>query len=389
VNGSNRTVLGLATAGNFAQLGARFLLGAVVPLVLVEFDATRSTVGLALGGMWAVYALAQFPSGVLGDRHGERRLLLAGMGGTAVGALLLTVAPSLLAFGLFAILLGAGAGLFFAPATSLLSRLYEEHGGALSVMTAGGAVAGIVYPAVGGLVGVRFGWRAAVGLGAVIALPLVVAMAVSIPRIDPVSPDLPIDEAADPHRLWALLTRPGVVYSVVVAVVGGYAFQAFSSFFPTFLVQYRGLDPGTAGIALGAAFALSAVVQPAAGRLSDVAGRDLALAGSFGFAGAGIAVLLTVPGAVGLLGGTAVLGAGVSWGGVVQARFMDQLDDDERGVGFGLVRTVYMFLATSGSFATGVLADLGGWPLAYGAVVALLVACLGLLGANRALGWGL
>jgi MFS family permease len=387
VNG-DRTILGLAAAGNFAQLGARVVLGATVPLVLVEFDATRSTVGLALTGMWATYALAQFPSGVLGDRFGERRLLLVGLGGTAAGALLLSAAPSLLAFGLFVLVLGAGAGFFFAPAVSLLASRFEETGGALGVLTAGGAAAGIVYPAVGGLVSVRFGWRVAVALGAVVAAPLVVAVAVAVPRTEPVAPDVRVRDAVEPDRLVELLSRPSVSYTVVVAVVGGYTFQAFSSFFPTFLVQYRGLDPGTAGIALGAAFALSAIVQPVAGHLSDEAGRDAAIGASFALAATGVGTLLAAPGTVGLVAGTALLGAGVSWGGVVQARFMDQLDDDERGVGFGLVRTVYMSLSATGSLATGALADLGGWPLAYGVVVALLVGCLALLAANRTL-WGL
>jgi len=64
----------------------------VVPLVLVAFDTTKSPVGLALGGMWAAYALAQFPGGVIGDRFGERSALVAALAGTALGRAALAVA---------------------------------------------------------------------------------------------------------------------------------------------------------------------------------------------------------------------------------------------------------------------------------------------------------
>ena len=79
--GRRRLALAAVSAGNFSQLGARILLGAVVPFVLVEFGTTEATVGVALTGMWAAYALLQFPSGVLADRLGERPVVLAGIVG--------------------------------------------------------------------------------------------------------------------------------------------------------------------------------------------------------------------------------------------------------------------------------------------------------------------
>jgi sugar phosphate permease len=65
---------------------------------------------------------------------------------------------------------------------------------------------------------------------------------------------------------------------------------------------------------------------------------------------------------------------------------MDQFDDAERGYGFGLVRTVYMFLGASGSVVVGTLAEQFGWTVGYGAVVALLSVALLLLASNRVLG---
>jgi len=388
-SGSRRIVLAAVAGGNFAQLGARLLLSPVVPLVLVEFETSKSAVGAALTGMWAVYALVQFPSGVLADRYGERRLVLLGVAGTAAGSALVALAPSLVLYAGAALVLGACTGLFFAPASALLSRLFEERGGALGALTAAGAVAGVVVPALGSLVAVRVGWRPAVALGAAVALPAAAATLWLVPYTPPAAPDRRLRAVVDWSRIVGLLGRPSVAYTVFLALILGFTFQAFSSFFPTFLHEYRGLSTDLAGVAFGGAFALSSLAQPVAGRVSDAVSRDAAIAASAVLAGSGLAVLVAVPGPVGLLGGTSLLGIGISWPGPVQARFMDQFGADERGFGFGLVRSVYMLLAASGSVAVGGLADGFGWPVAYGTVVVLLGGCLLALAANRVIGPGL
>ena len=381
-----RRVLAVTAAGNFAQLGVRFVVGPIVPLVLVEFGASRSGVGGALTAMWAVYALMQFPSGVLADRFGERRLIMTGLAGTVVGGAAVALAPSLVLFGAALVVLGAGSGLFFSPASSLLSRAYDEHGGALSALTAGGALAGVVFPAGAGIVGVRYGWRVAIAAAALVVLPAVLATLLVIPKTPPSSPDRGLSELLNVGRIATLLGRPSLAYTAGIAVLTGFTFQAVSSFLPTFMVQYRGVGTDTAGVLFAVVFGVSAVAQPAAGRLSDAVSRDFALATSAALTATAFIVLLSVEGQFGLYAGTALLGAGISWPGTVQARVMDQLSDDERGFGFGLVRTVYMLLAASGSVVVGSLADAGGWVPAYGVVVLLLVGCLLALGTNRALG---
>jgi predicted MFS family arabinose efflux permease len=381
-----RSTLVAVAGGNFAQFGVRLLLGAVVPLVLSTFGTTKSSVGLALTGMWAVYALFQFPSGIFADRYGERPLLLVGLFGTTVGAALVAVAPSMLLYGVFAVVLGAGTGLFFSPAIALVSRLYEEHGGALGTVTASGAIAGVVYPVAGSYVATRFGWRVAVGIGAVVALPVLLTTLVFVSSLPPANPGRSLRAAVDLRRLRDLLARPSVTYTTTVAVMTGFTFQAISSFFPTFLVEFRGVAPSLAGVGFGAVFGISSVAQPVAGRVSDRISRDFAIGSSVALTGLALAVLLFVPGDLGLVAGTALLGVGVSWPGTLQARFIDQFDDAERGYGFGLVRTVYMFLGASGSVVVGTLAEQFGWTVGYGAVVALLSVALLLLASNRVLG---
>ena len=384
-----KAALVAVAGGNFAQLGVRLAVGAVVPLLLVRFETTRGTIGLALTGMWALYALFQFPSGVLADRYGERRLVLVALTATGLGTVLVALSRSLPEFSVFVLLLGAGAGLFFAPASALVSRLYPDQGRALGILTASGAVAGIVFPAVGGVVGTRLGWRVALAVGALTVAVALGSALVLVPAEPPVDPTQGRGALVDVRRHWALLSRPSLAYSVGIGALVGFTFQAISSFFPTFLVEYHGLGTDVAGTVFGLLFGLSAVAQPVAGHLSDRYSRDIAVGVSASLAIAGLVVLLALPSAAGLAVGVGLLGVGISWPGPIQARFFDRLSADERGYGFGLLRTVYMLLASAGSVVVGVLADSSGWPVGFGSVVLVLLTCLAALAVNRQLSLGL
>jgi len=380
-------VLGVAVLSNFAQLGTRLLLSPLVPAIIATFGVSKGAVGLALTGMWAGYALLQYPSGVLADRLGERPVVQAGLGLTAVTALLVALSPSFPWFAVSAAVLGLGTGLYFSVAAALLTRLYEQPARALSVHTAGGSLAGLVAPPAAGFVATRHGWRAALLLGAGAALVALTAITVIVRPTEPRVPDLDVvGRLVDVETVVDLLGRPTIAFTTGVAVVAAFAWQGVVSFLPTFLVEYWAVTTEQAGLAFGLVFLLSTGAQPAMGALSDAVSLDAVLATSFLLTAGGLGTLLLGSSPAVAVVGLGLLGLGISWPGVLQARFFAALGDRERGTGFGLVRTVFMLLGATGSVVTGVLADRAGWPVAFGLVVALLVVVVALLAANHAAG---
>lgn len=382
------TVLSLAVFANFSQLWTRLLISPLVPIVLVAFDVSKSFVGLALTGMWAAYALFQYPSGVFGDRFGERRIVLVSMGAAAVAVVLLAASPSFPLFGVFVVLLGASSGLYYPAASSLLTRLYEHTGQALGFHTAGGAFAGLLAPVAAAAVAVRYGWRPAILLGVVALAPAFVLSARYIRPTDPMRPDTPLADRLDPRRAIGPLSDPSLLHTTFLGFVASFTWQAFSSFFPTFLVEYRALSTERASLVFGAVMIISVMSLPVLGRLSDRFPRDLTLAGALTIGGTGIALFLLHGGTSLLVAGVALAGTGFGWGGVLHSLLMDHLPADERATGFGLVRTVYMLVGSLGSVVVGTLADVSGWFTAYGVVVGLLgagvLAILGKRAVSRA-----
>lgn len=383
------TVLCVTVSAFFCTMSARVVISPLVPLIIDEFAVTKSSIGLALTGMWAVMALSQFPAGVLSERFGERAVVLGALAFTALGAFLVAVAPSFAVFAGTVLVVGIGAGLFMPGAASLLTKLFDGTGRALGINTIGAPLGGLVAPVAATVLAARFGWRAAPLAVAGLAL---VVLAVGAWRVRPVPPERPDAAMRDRFELRTvveLLSRPPVVYTTVLAAIGFFAYQAFTSFFPTFLVEYGGFSTGEAGTVFGAAFGLAIVGAPLQGWLSDRVGRDAVLTLGFLSAGSGLVVFMLSADVAAIVAGTVLLGSGISWTGVMNSRFMDLFDDDERGAGFGLVRTGFLLVSSLGSVVTGALADGFGWVVAYGVVVALLVAATGLIGANRLLdaGW--
>ena len=77
------------------------------------------------------------------------------------------------------------------------------------------------------------------------------------------------------------------------------------------------------------------------------------------------------------------MGLALTWGGVLQSRFMSQFPETDRASGFGMARTVFVLLGSVGNAVTGVLASRVGWGAAYGVVVALLLVAAGLVWGRR------
>ncbi len=382
------TVLTLCTFAFFATMVGRLVISPVVPLITDEFGVSNTIIGLALTGMWMAYSASQFPSGVLADRLGERAVILVAIGGTAIASLFVALAPFLVLFVLGTTALGAVAGLHYSVATALLTRTYDEIGTAIGIHNVGSPAAGLLVPPIAAWIGVRYGWRPAVALGGAMAAPIFLLFAWRVRPTEPRRPDEPMRERFRLDPLFELLSRPQIAFPVALAVLCTFVWQATVSFLPTFLVAHRGQSAELAGAVFAAYFVVQAITQVGVGWASDQYGRDLATAGCAVLGAAGFAIVIAVPGWLGLAVAVVFLGTGLGYQAALFPRFMDVLSEDERATGFGLVRSTYGLLAGLGPVGTGLIADLFGWDVAFAVLAALLAIVLGALVTNRALSLG-
>jgi len=372
-------VLGACTLAFFATMAARLAISPVVPVVGEDFGVSNGAIGLALTGMWLAYAASQFPSGLLADRYGERTVILVAVWGTALTSALLALSSSYPVFLVGAVALGGVAGLHYSVATSLLTRTLPNTGSAIGIHTAGAPVAGVLIPIAAGSVGAWLGWRWAIALGVVVAVPAAALFTTVVSPDEPVRPNQSVWARLRIRPVLELLGRPPIAFTVGLSALGAFVWQATASFLPAFLIEHHGYSEAMAGGLFSVYFGVQGLAQPALGTLSDRMGRYPAAAIAYGAGVVGYGGLVVGPDV--WMVGAAVVCAGVSmsWGAALLPKFMDHLGAEERSAGFGLIRTVYMVLGASGSVVTGAAADVVGWTWAFLGLALLLAGMLTVL----------
>ncbi|MFB6154475.1 MAG: MFS transporter [Haloferacaceae archaeon] len=370
------TTLAASTGAYFAIRFGQVVVSPALPDITRSLGVTTSAAGGALTAMWAAYAAMQLPSGVLADRVGERRTILASLCGVAVASSLVALAPSYLGFLVALAALGAGAGLYYNAAASLLSRTLAGVGTALGLHKLGSRAAGLAAPALAAVALVRFGWRTVPLLAVGVAL---VGLAEVIALVAPTPPpasdgDLHLREGI------AALGDPVVARTTALTSAGEFTEQAAMSFLPTALVVYHGLGVGAASGLFSAFFAASAASGAAMGWLSDRAGPNAAalLTALAGVAGFGALAAAGTDG-LALLAAVSLAGVATGWTAPLQSRVLDVLSEsgsgggsEGSGTGFGAFRTAYVLAGSTGSVVVGTLADVAGWRVALAGLAALL-----------------
>lgn len=366
-------VLYLCTLAFFVTMNGRLAISPVVPEITAEFDISNTVIGAALTGMWLTYALVQFPSGILADRFGERAIILLSIGGTGFMTLVLIISPSISLFFVSTILIGAAAGLHYSVATTLLTHTFTNLGTAIGIHNAGGPAAGLVTPIIVSWIGIRYGWRPAIGTTAIIAFTIFILFLRGIEPTEPRNPNNSVFEYLDIGYIYRILYRKQIIFTTIIAIISDFTWQALASFLPTFLIQYRGYSTTIAGTLFAAYFVFQGVLQVLVGAIADRIGRDFAILICMGSGIIGFILLIGVSGFSAVVAGIIFLGLSMGWGAAVFPRFMDHLSSTEQNIGFGLVRSVYLIIAASGSLVVGLLADTFGWGFSFGFLSFLLL----------------
>ncbi|MFB6301914.1 MAG: MFS transporter [Haloferacaceae archaeon] len=380
-----RTLLAVAGAW-FLALGTRIAVPAVLPHVRADVGIDNATAGAVVTTLWVAYALTQFPSGLLTDRIGERRMLVGSMILGALGTLVLGLAGGLAGLVAGVLLYGLGTGVFATPRVMIVSRVFPHRATtALGVVFAAGNVGNTVLPALAGLIAAALGWR--VGFLAVAPLFVLAAVGLRVTLPD-TGPDGASgadagpagdgeDHAADGGRetpdvaaAVAELRRRPVGFATVALVLFAFAYQGLIGFLPTYLVDAKGLAPGRASLLFGAFFAAGLVAQLAVGSLADRHGRRPLLVATLAVTVAGLGTLTVAEGTVALAGIVLLLGVQLGFWPVVNAYAYDALSDGARGGGYGFVRTIYLCLGATGPLVVGVLFDAGRYDGAFLVLVA-------------------
>lgn len=278
----------------------RVNLSVVGVLLMKEFGLTQVQMGRVFSAFLLTYAAFQVPAGVLADRWGARRVLIAAAWGWAAATILQALAGTTIAGTAVwstltvlvagRLLLGIVEAPTFTAAAQGISRWMEPatHARANGVVIAAVGLGSAVAPPLLAWAMLRFGWRGALLVSAVPAvLVALVWHVVKTPSPSPESAAI-AQRAADPPAArppaaparWRQLALLTLSYTLQ-----GYVGYIFVFWFYLYLVQERHFDLLKGALLGSLPWVLTIVSVPLGGLLADrllrprgpaLAARDLA-----------------------------------------------------------------------------------------------------------------
>ncbi|WP_338741941.1 MFS transporter [Haloplanus salilacus] len=352
-------VLLFVSLGWFLTLGVRIVYPALLPQVTAEFGVDNATAGLFIGVLWTTYALFQFPGGALADVVGERSVLTGSVLLTVVGVGAIFASTTLPLFVAATILLGLGTGLYGTTRITVISAVYERmETTAISVSQAAGNVGNVVLPASAGAVSVYLGWRWGFGILLPVLVVAAVGIWIAVPRRSSAH-----DEGESFRRTMSTVAtevkRPRVLSVTVLLSLNMFLYQSVTGFLPTYLIEVKGQDPGTAATLFSLFFAAAIGLQFLSGVTADRFGNRVAIGLFLGLSVPAFGLLTVVETLPALVGVVLLLSCMLGGMPPVNAAGVGSLPDEIRGSGFGLLRTGYIAFGAIGPPTVGHLADYG------------------------------
>ena len=172
MNANDRAITGFAMAGHAMVHTYELAVPILLTVWLAEFSATSATLGSVVAVGYGLFGVGALPAGVLVDRFGSRRLIVACLFGMGTAFVLLGLLPGVAGIAVALAVWGLAASVYHPAGLTLISKGADQRGAAFAYhgMAANVGIAG--GPFVTALLLVVVEWRLAV---VVLAVPAFVA----------------------------------------------------------------------------------------------------------------------------------------------------------------------------------------------------------------------
>jgi predicted MFS family arabinose efflux permease len=373
-------VLFAISAGWFLSIGVRQAFPVLLPHLQTAYGLTLTTAGLLLTVLWLAYAVGQLPGGVLADQIGEGTTMVVSMVAAAGSVTLIVLGgPTVLLFvatGLF----GFSTALFGVVRLSALSDVYPDTvGTAIGVMSAAGDLGNTVLPPIATVLAVGLAWQ----FGFSFAIALFALVAVGIWAIVPAQTSKRTGgtaiSLAGALETRSLLWQRSIVLITVIQIVANAVYQAFTGFYPTYLMEVKEFSPTLASGLFALFFALGIAMKPLGGAAYDRVGARWALFVILAGSGVALVALPLVNGVWPVIAVTAVVSVMLGGGAVVLAYMTTAVPNEIQNTGLGTLRTIYMTIGAASPVVFGTVADHGFFDEAFYLLAVITGVALALL----------
>lgn len=359
-DGKGKILFAIA-AGWFLSIGLRFVYPVLLPSLQSAYGINLTTAGLLLSVLWVAYALGQLPGGILSDRIGERNILVLSTAISAATIALVAAANSVVVLFAATAAFGAGTALYGVARFTALSHVFPNNeGAAIGLTMAAGDLGNALLPPAAGLVAGVLAWQYGFGLTVPLFVFVVVLLWAFVPKrtsaasssIDKLSLDMV-------RKIFAALSQPSIVVVAILQFLGYVAWQGFTGFYPTYLINIKGLSPAVATLLFGGFFGLGVIIKPIVGSVYDRFGIRRSFPIVMGVFMVSVGLLPLLEGFWSIVIATVFLSSILGYGTITLSYLTTALPESVQGTGLGTLRTIYMTIGAGSPVVMGALADRG------------------------------
>lgn len=244
------------------------ILPALIPFMILE-GFRYDEIGLFFSISVFLYGSGALTAGYIATKLGERRGILISIFLQGASALLI-LADGFLGPLLFLASLGFFGSFYHPLSYSYIYRRFEKYAGeAMGLHGVGANVGQIVYPALGVLIALQWGWRYAI-----LFFGIIIMLSSMFILKFPSSP--PYTKSKLSFYLELLLEKRFILL-VIFALSFGLYFRGIELYLPSFLKDVKGFEIMVAGISSSILMAGGALGQYLGGKIGDKKGPEIAI----------------------------------------------------------------------------------------------------------------
>jgi MFS family permease len=128
LNANDRSIASFTMTGHALVHWFETAIPILLVVWLAEFDVTIALLGLVVALGYAPFGIGALPGGILADRYGTKRLILACLAGMSLAFLVLALSTSIYAVAVGLLLWGIAASVYHPAGLALISTGVEERG---------------------------------------------------------------------------------------------------------------------------------------------------------------------------------------------------------------------------------------------------------------------
>lgn len=304
----------LLAVSMFLIVSATNILTPLLPDIRNEFGISISTAGLIVGSYGLARLAVDLPAGFLAQVVGHRRLSILALATLVVASLIGLLAGSVEVLIIARIGAGLAVGILATVILSALSATatVANRGKVMSLFHVANNTGIALYPMIGGLIGLAFGWRATFLITAVLAVAAAVLVLPILLRVQMPSRRSLGSTADDERRVLHGRQRRIAIGVTNLGVVANMIHR--HGFRNTVLPLYAATALGLGGVSIATAIALMSItglmVATPGGMLGDRIGRRRVISAGLAAVAVGDLVFILTGDLVSFLLAAALIGFG-------------------------------------------------------------------------------